>query len=66
MKPDNANKPVLNKSSKMPVIFAAHGAPVLLDDTEWMGELSRWAKAMPRPASILMISAHWVILITMN
>ncbi len=44
---------------RMPVIFAAHGAPVLLDDTAWMAELVAWAKAMPRPKSILMISAHW-------
>jgi 4,5-DOPA dioxygenase extradiol len=44
----------------MPVIFAAHGAPVLLDDRVWMGELATWAKAMPKPKSILMISAHWV------
>jgi 4,5-DOPA dioxygenase extradiol len=43
----------------MPVIFAAHGAPVLLDDAAWMGELARWANAMPRPRSILMVSAHW-------
>ncbi len=46
-------------SRRMPVIFAAHGAPVLLDDSGWMGELAAWAKAMPRPASILMVSAHW-------
>jgi len=44
---------------RMPVIFAAHGAPVLLDDAVWMGELAAWAQAMPRPASILMVSAHW-------
>jgi 4,5-DOPA dioxygenase extradiol len=44
---------------RMPVIFAAHGAPVLLDDLAWMGELASWAKAMPKPTSILMISAHW-------
>jgi 4,5-DOPA dioxygenase extradiol len=44
----------------MPVIFAAHGAPILLDDAIWMAELAAWAKAMPRPKSILMISAHWV------
>ena len=44
---------------RMPVIFAAHGAPVLLDDEVWMSELAGWAKAMPRPASILMVSAHW-------
>ena len=45
--------------SRMPVIFAAHGAPVLLDDPVWLGELSSWARTMPRPKSILMISAHW-------
>lgn len=43
----------------MPVIFAAHGAPILLDDQEWVAELAAWATAMPKPRSILMISAHW-------
>src|SRR5512135_115252 len=43
----------------MPVIFAAHGAPILLDDAVWMGELASWAKAMPTPRSVLMVSAHW-------
>ena len=49
------NKP----AARMPVIFAAHGAPVLLDDEAWMAELAAWAQAMPRPSSILMVSAHW-------
>lgn len=43
----------------MPVIFAAHGAPVLLDDAAWMAELAAWAKALPKPSAVLMISAHW-------
>ena len=43
----------------MPAIFAAHGAPVLLEDQSWMAELASWANAMPRPLSILMVSAHW-------
>jgi len=46
-------------TSRMPVIFAAHGAPILLDDEAWMGELSAWAHAMPKPKSVLMVSAHW-------
>lgn len=46
-------------TARMPVVFAAHGAPVLLDDAEWMAELAAWAKAMPIPKSILMVSAHW-------
>jgi len=45
--------------ARMPVIFAAHGAPILLDDAAWMGELAAWAANMPRPKAILMISAHW-------
>ncbi len=44
---------------RMPVIFAAHGAPVLLDDAVWTSELASWAQAMPRPEGILMVSAHW-------
>lgn len=46
-------------TGRMPVIFAAHGAPILLDDSVWTGELASWAKAMPRPGGVLMISAHW-------
>lgn len=46
-------------AQRMPVIFAAHGAPVLLDDAAWMGELAAWAKVLPKPSSVLMISAHW-------
>jgi 4,5-DOPA dioxygenase extradiol len=45
--------------ARMPVIFAAHGAPVLLDDRVWIRELAAWAKAMPPPAGIVMVSAHW-------
>ena len=30
-------------TGRMPVIFAAHGAPVLLDDAGWMSELA-WAQ----------------------
>jgi 4,5-DOPA dioxygenase extradiol len=45
--------------TRMPVAFVAHGSPFLLDDAGWVKELADWAHAMPRPSSILMISAHW-------
>ena len=32
---------------------------MLLDDSVWMGELAHWAKGMPRPKNIVMVSAHW-------
>jgi 4,5-DOPA dioxygenase extradiol len=44
----------------MPSIFLAHGSPLLLDDAAWVEELAAWARAMPKPTSILMVSAHWV------
>ena len=43
----------------MPSIFLAHGSPFLLDDQGWVGELKAWSDALPRPTSILMLSAHW-------
>ena len=49
-----------SKSGRMPAIFLAHGSPLLLDDAGWVGELSQWAKALPRPKAVLMISAHWL------
>lgn len=44
----------------MPVLFVAHGAPMLLDDREWMAQLRVWSQALPRPKDILMVSAHWM------
>jgi 4,5-DOPA dioxygenase extradiol len=47
------------KTTKMPSVFLAHGAPPLLDLPDWMGELKAWAASMPKPKSVLMLSAHW-------
>lgn len=46
-------------AGRMPSIFIAHGSPLLLDDQVWVEELNRWARAMPRPEAVLMLSAHW-------
>ena len=46
-------------TATMPVLFQAHGAPPLLDDPGWIGELAAWAKALPRPKAIVVVSAHW-------
>jgi 4,5-DOPA dioxygenase extradiol len=43
----------------MPALYIGHGAPPLLDDPIWSGELSAWAQALSRPTAILVISAHW-------
>lgn len=46
-------------TTRMPTVFAAHGAPILLDDEAWVRALANWAAAMPKPKSVLMVSAHW-------
>ena len=44
---------------RLPTVFLSHGAPPLADDQEWTRQLADWSAAMPRPASVLMVSAHW-------
>jgi 4,5-DOPA dioxygenase extradiol len=46
-------------SQRMPVVFLAHGAPPLFDDHVWLSELGEWSKKLPRPRSIVVLSAHW-------
>jgi hypothetical protein len=43
----------------MPVVFRAHGAPPLLDDAGWIGELAAWGQALPRPRGDRRGLAHW-------
>jgi len=46
-------------TDRMPTIYIGHGAPPLVDDELWVAQLAAWAKALPRPSSILIVSAHW-------
>jgi 4,5-DOPA dioxygenase extradiol len=43
----------------MPALYIGHGAPPLLDDALWSGQLAAWAQDLPRPTAILIVSAHW-------
>lgn len=43
----------------MAALYLGHGAPILVDDPVWPVELAAWARSLPRPSSILMVSAHW-------
>ena len=46
-------------TDRMPALYIGHGAPPLLDDPVWSGQLRTWAADLPRPKAILMVSAHW-------
>ena len=43
----------------LPSLYLGHGAPVLLEDRLWMRQLHDWARALPRPRAVLVVSAHW-------
>jgi 4,5-DOPA dioxygenase extradiol len=43
----------------MPALYVSHGAPPLFEDAVWMTELHGWARRLPKPRAILIISAHW-------
>lgn len=44
---------------RLPSLFISHGAPPTLEDGAWLKQLSDWALSMPKPKSILIVSAHW-------
>jgi 4,5-DOPA dioxygenase extradiol len=43
----------------LPSLYISHGAPPLFEDGQWMGQLLAWARALPRPRGIVIVSAHW-------
>lgn len=43
----------------LPALYLSHGAPPLFEDAPWMTELFTWARSLPRPRAILVVSAHW-------
>jgi 4,5-DOPA dioxygenase extradiol len=43
----------------LPSLYLSHGAPMLFEMSDWMTELHTWARALPRPRAILIVSAHW-------
>jgi 4,5-DOPA dioxygenase extradiol len=43
----------------MPALYLGHGAPPLVDDPLWPGQLATWSARLPRPRAILVVSAHW-------
>ncbi len=47
------------ETGRLPALYLGHGAPPLLEDPTWMGELAAWSADLPRPKAILIVSAHW-------
>jgi 4,5-DOPA dioxygenase extradiol len=43
----------------LPSLYLSHGAPMLFEMEGWMTELHSWARSLPKPKAILIVSAHW-------
>jgi 4,5-DOPA dioxygenase extradiol len=50
-------------AAPVPALYLGHGAPPLLDDALWTGQLAGWARELEqrhgRPRAVLIVSAHW-------
>jgi len=57
--PQTAPRVWTEADGPMPALYLGHGAPPLVDDALWTSQLSAWAGELPRPRSVLMVSAHW-------
>jgi 4,5-DOPA dioxygenase extradiol len=43
----------------LPSLYLSHGAPPTFEDATWMTELHTWARSLPKPRAVLIVSAHW-------
>ncbi len=54
-----APRPWQPADGALPALYVSHGAPPLFEDADWMARLLAWARGLPRPRGILIVSAHW-------
>jgi 4,5-DOPA dioxygenase extradiol len=56
----NASAASLNDTKKMPVLFLGHGSPMnAIEENEFVDGWRNIAREIPKPITILCISAHW-------
>ena len=53
------HRPWTPQDGPLPSLYLSHGAPVLFEMADWMTQLHDWARALPRPRAVLVVSAHW-------
>ena len=51
-----------SNSTRMPVLFVGHGSPMnAIEDNTWSRGFRDMAKLLPRPRTVLCVSAHWFV-----
>ena len=52
----------VKRRDRMPVMFVGHGSPInAIEDNRWSRGFAALREAIPQPAAILAISAHWYV-----
>ncbi|MCF6742756.1 dioxygenase [Blastococcus sp. KM273128] len=55
-----AHRPWTPADGPMPSLYLSHGGgPLPFEDDQWLRPLHEWARDLPRPRAILVVSAHW-------
>jgi 4,5-DOPA dioxygenase extradiol len=54
-----AQRPWAPADGPLPALYLSHGAPPLFDDGPWLRQLFDWAQSLPKPRSVVIVSAHW-------
>jgi 4,5-DOPA dioxygenase extradiol len=52
-------RPWIAEGGPLPTLYLSHGAPPTFEDGPWMRQLYDWARTLPKPQAILIVSAHW-------
>jgi 4,5-DOPA dioxygenase extradiol len=52
-------RPWTPEDGALPALYLSHGAPPTFEDGPWMRQLYDWARTLPKPKAILIVSAHW-------
>ncbi|MEV0686883.1 class III extradiol ring-cleavage dioxygenase [Nocardia sp. NPDC050378] len=50
----------ISDDGPLPALYLSHGGgPMPLESPRWLDPLHDWARALPKPKAILVVSAHW-------
>jgi len=54
------HRPWTPTDGPLPSLYLSHGGgPMPFERSEWLDPLHGWARALPKPKAILIVSAHW-------
>ncbi len=54
------HRPWTPEDGPLPSLYLSHGGgPMPFERSEWLDPLHGWARALPKPKAILVVSAHW-------